>query len=481
MSKKETWLNKAIRSFLGLSNKKIKGSGCNSSKCVYVLPEDDAASAHTRTNSAHTRPNSSLKKNQYLICEKAIGSGTSGCVVCDNTSDIYKYIINEKISYNLLNNNQEIIEDKNQLITILNNDKYCIKVFKNLGDNEKKYASREYLNITQVQELFKDKEYGLNSILHPHDKNNILFYLSIINPNPPILSLKKNNKYKGIKNIPLIITEQCKKMSSITGIDNIIKYRTDILFYFKILHNANYIHGDFKLENTVLCEDRYKIIDWGNLKKMEDDMKIESIAAAPTYSSPYFAVLYIDQKKLYEESLCLKDPPDFEMFEILNRLYINFEETYYKESRGGLIKFYNDEFSWIIVYLSYSLLYYKFNNKKDIYLLLKKNDEYALALLLYNQLLLISNDKYKLKIVTILTKYYYQENFKENESISELKTILGDDIQSEKIITEIINIYKLLSPDYLNLELISENNNSGGRGLKNTKVKNDKKKKSSIK
>jgi serine/threonine protein kinase len=42
----------------------------------------------------------------------------------------------------------------------------------------------------------------------------------------------------------------------------------EILESIKILQDKGYQHDDVKLDNTVLCKDRYKLIDWGKLRSI---------------------------------------------------------------------------------------------------------------------------------------------------------------------------------------------------------------------
>jgi serine/threonine protein kinase len=43
----------------------------------------------------------------------------------------------------------------------------------------------------------------------------------------------------------------------------------DLLSSLIILNRQNYLHNDVKLDNIVLCEDRYKLIDWGAATPMD--------------------------------------------------------------------------------------------------------------------------------------------------------------------------------------------------------------------
>ncbi len=57
----------------------------------------------------------------------------------------------------------------------------------------------------------------------------------------------------------------------------------DILKSLKVLQSANMAHNDIKLDNIVLCGDKYKLIDWGNATVMKYGVKTQG---SPFTTSP---------------------------------------------------------------------------------------------------------------------------------------------------------------------------------------------------
>jgi len=59
------------------------------------------------------------------------------------------------------------------------------------------------------------------------------------------------------------------------------RFAAEILESIVILQKANYQHNDIKLDNVVLCDDRYKLIDWGQAGSI-DEIKIgDMISTSP--------------------------------------------------------------------------------------------------------------------------------------------------------------------------------------------------------
>lgn len=93
------------------------------------------------------------------------------------------------------------------------------------------------------------------------------------------LTIYPIGKFKSIDLIASIITlNNNKKMYMIFGNKcendnykiNLDKYIIDILESLIILQEHNLQHDDIKLDNTVKCENKYKLIDWGKVRSVKD-------------------------------------------------------------------------------------------------------------------------------------------------------------------------------------------------------------------
>lgn len=62
---------------------------------------------------------------------------------------------------------------------------------------------------------------------------------------------------------------------------NFDQFIIDILTSLVVLNKANYQHNDIKLDNIVLCEDRYKLIDWGQACAIDEAEIGDMIATSP--------------------------------------------------------------------------------------------------------------------------------------------------------------------------------------------------------
>jgi len=59
------------------------------------------------------------------------------------------------------------------------------------------------------------------------------------------------------------------------------KFIVEILESIEVLQKADYQHNDIKLDNVVLCEDRYKLIDWGQASKIDTINVGDMISTSP--------------------------------------------------------------------------------------------------------------------------------------------------------------------------------------------------------
>jgi len=344
----------------------------------------------------------------------------------------------------------------------------------------------EYKNILILSEIFKGNE---NLLVYPENKNDILFWLYIPDSTDNVFEYhnKKNNSYERYRYyIPMILSKKCTSIHDEIeiinkGLDGIIKYKKDILESLNILHTQDYIHADFKIQNSVLCDDTYKLIDFGFLKKTCSGNK----KLCGTYMLPFNSkFLNVDTK--YRDFIDLFTPENINLRDAQSNLG--------KYNRNicttlNIIDEYQGHYLWPFVMLSYMLFHNMFYSKykylitlqnlntptvqlinsfncEDIKIIEKKTDEYPLALSLAYALL-----------------YIIEENAKQNKKIFNINTIClvlqdyckgKDDINKpygldRKIYEELIDICKLLDPEFLNLQPIRVGATKGGRKRRNNK------------
>lgn len=88
--------------------------------------------------------------------------------------------------------------------------------------------------------------------------------------------------------LPLFVVfgQKCKNKFALKSNGKVKQWTHDILNSLVLLQKKNYMHNDIKPDNTVLCDDQFKLIDWGFASPMEyssfsktdgDDMFISPI------------------------------------------------------------------------------------------------------------------------------------------------------------------------------------------------------------
>ena len=195
---------------------------------------------------------------------KPIGNGKHGTVYNLNefqikNKDNIKYI--ELISFK--KNNNLIITSSNDINNLFdffyNSKNKIVKIMK---------TTQYFMKNSYIKKDF-DEEIKLNKKILKIYKSQSKKYLTIY----PI------GKFKSIDLIASIITlNNNKKIYMIFGNKcynnnykiNLDKYIIDILESLIILQKHNLQHDDIKLDNTVKCKDKYKLIDWGKVRCVKD-------------------------------------------------------------------------------------------------------------------------------------------------------------------------------------------------------------------
>jgi hypothetical protein len=171
-------------------------------------------------------------------------------------------------------NNTKKIKNKNEISDLLN-------IFQNSTNIIVKILKKNifYMLDKQLEELFY-KELKINRKLINIYKKNTNNYLTV----------DVNLKFKNLKLLGCIINKYNKKYFMLFSNKcdnkfkiNLNKYIVDILKSIIILQKNNLKHNDIKLDNTVRCGNKYKLIDFAN---MEFVNKINFITSYGINKSP---------------------------------------------------------------------------------------------------------------------------------------------------------------------------------------------------
>lgn len=207
-------------------------------------------------------------------------------------------------------------------------------------------------------------------------------------------------KFNDQKRQPLyvIFGSKCKQIKGAVDID---KFISDLLNSLIVLQKNQYEHSDIKIDNIVLCQENYKLIDWGRGAKISPTLKPLQMGARLStspirwYLNGYPGALITTAISYYTAtSSRYKDFAAWSPFQItFKRIYQEFDAQINKYSRAQL--------------------YEKFKNTFDVYMLgitilhavfLKGDNRDHLYYFSYNKIIdaLTSLDK-PLTAVTALT------------------------------------------------------------------------------
>lgn len=105
---------------------------------------------------------------------------------------------------------------------------------------------RENINIKEIYGLESEKYTAIGPVAN---FKGIDIYGAIVK------NSKSESRY-------ILFGNKCSKKGNLSE-SELDKYIIDILESIVILQSKQYCHNDIKLDNTVLCDNKYKLIDWG--------------------------------------------------------------------------------------------------------------------------------------------------------------------------------------------------------------------------
>jgi len=217
------------------------------------------------------------KHDAYNLCKKLNPKDI------DNIK-IYLKKYNESIQPFVLNT-QEEIEEFVQFIKSPQGKKYVVKEFYNykIKDSDFHHEMESYETISKI---ITEKE---NLVGMPYNENTLLigfemnYKLSIKqNIENELYGLLQNSPFDGIADFIhekinkrlFVINKKCQKTINAKIVNKFTvgtfqKFVIEILNTIVKLNKINVAHGDIKLDNIMICNNKFSLIDWEQSRKMD--------------------------------------------------------------------------------------------------------------------------------------------------------------------------------------------------------------------
>jgi len=206
-----------------------------------------------------------------------LGKGAHGItynVGCNNTDKTICSILSRLVV------TEAILFDENGTPHILS-DTTDLHNFEHYLDKSKDKIAKILINHEYLGESIVEKEF--HNELNENLKINALYgsYSENYTTIGPVATFKGINIYGAVvrnskkAGTYILFGNKCSKKGTMT-VKHLDKYIIDILESIVILQSNNYAHNDIKLDNTVLCGTKYKLIDWGVSGSM-DTVKVGTL------------------------------------------------------------------------------------------------------------------------------------------------------------------------------------------------------------
>jgi len=203
-----------------------------------------------------------------------------------------------------------------------------------------------------IEQKFKDELETNKTILSIY-KYQSSKYLTINPLKGGILGIKIESKKRS--NLFAIFGTKCNNNYEL----HLPNFLIDILKSIIVLNNNNYFHNDIKSDNIVLCEDRYKLIDWGgtctiDIKNKPLNVQTTSIVRWYCYGYSQWTCLNVIPFLLKQEKY------NVYISDIFQKVYSTIIEQFKEVMKSGLSRdalFEKYKYSFDVFQLGMSLLY----------------------------------------------------------------------------------------------------------------------------
>lgn len=194
------------------------------------------------------------------------------------------------------------------------------KSTKSINTPEEIKQFNDFLNNTKnkiVKVMKTDSKFNKEKIIEKDFNEEIVLNRKVIDiygqKSKTFLTVQPIGTFKHVDLIAALVTlNNGEKMHLIFGHKcnnnfklNMRKMVVDILESFVVLQKKGYQHDDVKIDNIVLCEDKYKLIDWGKLRSNE---RVTLRTIFGLNHSPILLYLYSGNKYGSKDSLISKLP-----------------------------------------------------------------------------------------------------------------------------------------------------------------------------
>lgn len=184
------------------------------------------------------------------ICNTENNFGSFACFNCDvNVFTELSHLCQIK------KQSDETIIDFTLFLNTLRDDNICFKV---LTDRTK--FRTEYANIDILKEIFKD-HFSDYTTFYEYD-GCVGFEITI---NDGVFNIDKKFRQSFQTTVVFVLLQhKCNDIATYDGynIEQLVPHIEPVL---QILHSRGYVHNDIKYNNVVYCDDKFKLIDYGEM------------------------------------------------------------------------------------------------------------------------------------------------------------------------------------------------------------------------
>lgn len=187
------------------------------------------------------------------ICDTNNPFGSFACFNCD--VDVFT---NLSHLCQIKKQSDNTIIDFTEFLRTIHRDSICFKVL----TNRDKFIT-EYANIDILKEIFKDK-FSDYTTFYEYD-GCVGFEITIKGGVFNIDKLYRQSIQTTV--VYVLLQHKCNDIATYDGY-NIEQLVSHIVPVLQILHSSGYVHNDIKYNNVVYCDDRFKLIDYGEMKNV---------------------------------------------------------------------------------------------------------------------------------------------------------------------------------------------------------------------